>query len=97
MGRCWSRSGRGRELKTDAEKMKIPKFENEADEASWAYEHREELADAFITEFRQGAEEYVSPLEQRLLDSLQTRELVVVPEKLSSCTLVSYLREKLSR
>jgi tetrahydromethanopterin S-methyltransferase subunit G len=26
------------------EKMKIPKFENDADEANWAHERREELA-----------------------------------------------------
>jgi len=30
------------------EPMRIPKFENEADEANWAYEDREELAAAFL-------------------------------------------------
>jgi predicted DNA binding CopG/RHH family protein len=35
------------------ETLKIPKFENETDEANWAYEHREELAAAFL----QGAQE----------------------------------------
>jgi len=30
------------------ETQKIPKFENEADEANWAFEHREELAATFL-------------------------------------------------
>lgn len=29
------------------DKLKIPKFANEADEANWWYEHRDELAKAF--------------------------------------------------
>ena len=29
------------------EKMKIPKFENETDEANWLYENRERLTTAF--------------------------------------------------
>ena len=33
---------------------KIPKFENEADEANWAYEHREELAAEFLRAAQEG-------------------------------------------
>jgi hypothetical protein len=29
------------------EKMRIPKFETETDEANWLYDHREELATEF--------------------------------------------------
>jgi hypothetical protein len=36
------------------EKLKIPKFENEADEANWAYEHRERLAERFLQADREG-------------------------------------------
>ncbi len=32
----------------------IPKFENEADEADWAFEHREELAEAFMKAAQEG-------------------------------------------
>jgi predicted DNA binding CopG/RHH family protein len=34
--------------------LKIPKFENEADEATWAYEHREDLAAAFLQAAQEG-------------------------------------------
>lgn len=33
---------------------RIPKFENEADEANWAYENREELAEAFLKAAKEG-------------------------------------------
>jgi predicted DNA binding CopG/RHH family protein len=36
------------------ETPKIPKFENEADEARWAYEHREDLAAAFLQAAQEG-------------------------------------------
>jgi predicted DNA binding CopG/RHH family protein len=36
------------------EPLKIPKFESEADEANWAYEHREDLAAAFIQTAQEG-------------------------------------------
>ena len=36
------------------ETLKIPKFENEADEANWAYEHREDLAAAFLQAAQEG-------------------------------------------
>jgi hypothetical protein len=36
------------------DELKIPKFENEADEANWAYEHREELATLFMNQFGKG-------------------------------------------
>jgi predicted DNA binding CopG/RHH family protein len=34
--------------------LKIPKFKNEADEANWAYEHREDLAAAFLKAAQEG-------------------------------------------
>jgi predicted DNA binding CopG/RHH family protein len=36
------------------DKIKIPKFENEADEANWAYENREGLSAAFHEAVQQG-------------------------------------------
>ena len=36
------------------ETLKIPKFETEADEANWAYEHREDLAAAFLQAAAEG-------------------------------------------
>lgn len=36
------------------ETVKIPKFENEADEANWAYENRETLAAAFLQAAQEG-------------------------------------------
>jgi predicted DNA binding CopG/RHH family protein len=36
------------------EPLKIPKFENEADEASWAFQHREDLAAAFLQAAQEG-------------------------------------------
>jgi predicted DNA binding CopG/RHH family protein len=34
--------------------VKIPKFENEADEANWAFEHRDDLAAAFLQAAQKG-------------------------------------------
>jgi predicted DNA binding CopG/RHH family protein len=34
--------------------LKIPKFENETDEANWLYENREGLADAFLQAAKEG-------------------------------------------
>ncbi|HEY1650178.1 MAG TPA: hypothetical protein VGF96_19500 [Terracidiphilus sp.] len=36
------------------ETLKIPKFENEADEANWLYENREGLAAAFLQAAQEG-------------------------------------------
>jgi len=36
------------------EKLKTPKFENEADEANWLYENRESLAAAFLRAAAEG-------------------------------------------
>jgi predicted DNA binding CopG/RHH family protein len=36
------------------ERLKIPKFDNEADEANWAYEHREDLAAEFLQAGQKG-------------------------------------------
>ncbi len=36
------------------ETLKIPKFDNETDEANWAYENREELAAAFLQAAQEG-------------------------------------------
>jgi predicted DNA binding CopG/RHH family protein len=34
--------------------VKIPKFDNEADEANWAFEHRDDLAAAFLQAAQKG-------------------------------------------
>ena len=39
---------------TDMETLKIPKFDNETDEANWVYENREGLADAFLRAAKEG-------------------------------------------
>jgi predicted DNA binding CopG/RHH family protein len=36
------------------ETLKIPKFDNEADEANWAFENRESLAAAFLQAAQEG-------------------------------------------
>jgi predicted DNA binding CopG/RHH family protein len=36
------------------ETLKIPKFENEADEANWLYENRDGLANAFLQAAQEG-------------------------------------------
>ena len=36
------------------ETLKIPKFDNEADEANWAFENRESLATAFLQAAQEG-------------------------------------------
>jgi antitoxin ParD1/3/4 len=46
---------------------------------------------------RQDKEQRRSRLESELLDALQTRELVIMPEELNGRSLVSVLREKLTR
>ena len=62
------------------QKLKIPKFENETDEANWMYEHREELATAFMNQYRQDGGKQSPRLEGALIEALQTKELVVVSE-----------------
>jgi hypothetical protein len=84
------------------EEMKIPKFENETDEANWLYENREGLAAAFhqaVQEgrVRQGTLKRRARVESILLNALQTKEMVITPEELKGRTLVSVLREKLAR
>lgn len=82
-------------MKNDLEKMKIPKFENEIDEANWAFEHRDELATAFMGEFRPGERKRTAALESILNEALQTKELSVTPQELNARSVVSILREKL--
>lgn len=36
------------------EKLTIPKFENETDEANWAFENRDSLANAFLQAAQEG-------------------------------------------
>jgi hypothetical protein len=36
------------------EKRRIPKFESEAEEAKWLYDHREEFAQDFVDAAREG-------------------------------------------
>ena len=83
------------------ETTKIPKFENEADEANWAYENREGLSAAFheaVQEgrVRQGTLKRRARVEAVLLDALQSKQLVVAPEELNGRTLVVVLREKMA-
>lgn len=79
------------------ETLIIPKFENEADEAKWAYEHREELATLFMNQFGKDGERQRPRIEAMLRDALQTKELVITPEELNGRSLVAVLREKLVR
>jgi hypothetical protein len=81
--------------------MRIPKFENEADEANWAFENREGLSAAFheaVLEgrVRQGTLKRRSRLEDVLHDALQSKQLVVTPEELNGHSLVAVLREKMN-
>jgi predicted DNA binding CopG/RHH family protein len=46
------------------ETLKIPKFENETDEANWAYENREGLAAEFLKAAKEGRVRQ-GPLKQR--------------------------------
>ncbi|MDR3716060.1 MAG: hypothetical protein P4L51_24920 [Puia sp.] len=74
--------------------MKIPKFENETDEANWAYEHREELATEFVNDFPR---QRMKRLEAALQTAAQTKNLVVMPEELEGYSLVLVLREKVAK
>ena len=49
------------------------------------------------TLIRQDKEHHRSRLESELLEALQTKELVIAPDELKGRTLVSVLRDKLSR
>jgi hypothetical protein len=82
------------------EKITIPKFENETDEANWLYGNREGLSAAFhqaVQEGRvwQGTLKQRSRLENVLQDALQSKHLVVTQEELKECSLASILGEKL--
>jgi hypothetical protein len=87
-------------MKNDTEELKIPKFENEAEEANWAFENREGLAAAFHQaeqegRVRQGTLKRRARLEDVLHDALQSIQLVVAPEELKGRSLVAVLREKM--
>jgi hypothetical protein len=79
------------------DRLRVPKFENEADEADWFYEHREELATEFMNQHRRDGARRGARLEAVLRDALQTRELLVTPEELEGRDLVSVLRERLAQ
>jgi hypothetical protein len=79
------------------DELKIPKFENEADEANWAFEHREELATLFTNRFGKDREKQRPRIEAVLRDALQTKEMVIPPEELNGRSLVAVLREKIAR
>jgi hypothetical protein len=78
------------------DERKIPKFENEADEADWAFEHREELAALFMNQFGNDGERQRPRIETVLCEALQTQEMVIAPKELNGRSLVTVLREKLS-
>jgi len=77
------------------EKMKIPKFANETDEANWAYEHRDELATAFRYQHSQESNKLSSRLKAVLHDALQAKEMVITEEELEGQSLVAVLRQRL--
>jgi hypothetical protein len=69
------------------ERLTIPKFDNEADEANWAYENREGLAAAFheaVQEgrVRQGTLKRRALLEAELTEALQGEALAISPDEL---------------
>jgi hypothetical protein len=77
------------------DKIRIPKFDNETDEGNWAYEHREELAEAFMNQDTQQEEKRASYLEVAPENALETKDLTA-PEELFDCTLVSAPQKKLA-
>jgi hypothetical protein len=81
--------------------MTIPKVENEADEANWAYENREGLSAAFheaVLEgrVRQGTLKRRVLLEAELIEAVQGEDYVITPDELKGRTLVAVLREKMA-
>lgn len=81
--------------------MKIPKFENEADEANWLHENREQLGAAFLQavqegRIRQRTQKRRAQVESVLLDALRSKELVTAPQELNGRSLVSVLRGMLT-
>jgi hypothetical protein len=83
------------------ERVTIPKFENEADEANWAYENREELSAAFHEAVQEGRVRQRTLkrralLETELIAALQGEPLAISPDELKGRTLVSVLREKMA-
>jgi hypothetical protein len=79
------------------DELRIPKFENEADEANWAFEHLEELATLFVNQFGKDGEKRRPRIEAILRDALQTKEMVIAPKELNGRSLVTVLREKIAR
>jgi dipeptidase len=79
------------------DELKIPKFENEADEANWAFEHLEELATLSMNQFGKDREKRHPRIEAVLRHALQTKEMVIAPEELNGRSLVAVLREKIAR
>jgi len=83
------------------ERVTIPKFENEADEANWAYENREELSAAFHEAVQEGRVRQRTLkrralLETELIAALQGEALAISRDELKGRTLVSVLREKMA-
>ncbi len=76
------------------ETIKIPKFENETDEANWAYEHREELAANFMNQHSKKATNRNLRMVTVLPDALRTKELAIAPGGLEGRSLFAVLREK---
>jgi len=81
--------------------MKIPKFENEADEANWLHANREQLGAAFLQAVqegrkREGTQKRRAQVESVLLDALRSKELVMAPQELNGRSLVSVLRGMLT-
>jgi predicted DNA binding CopG/RHH family protein len=71
------------------EPLKIPKFENETDEANWAFEHREDLASAFLRAAQEGRVRQ-GTLKQRGITPPTTIRLA--PEDISRARLLAERR-----
>ncbi len=69
--------------------MNIPKFESEADEADWAFEHREELAAAFLQAAQEGRVRQ-GTLKQRAITPPTTIRLA--PEDISRARVLAERR-----
>jgi hypothetical protein len=79
------------------EMMKIPKFENESDEANSANEHRDQFVAAFMSQFLPNERKRNTTLESVLKDALKMKELLVAPEEKDGNSSVMVLRLKLDR
>lgn len=79
------------------ERLKAPKFDNEAQEADWLYEHREELAAEFIDRHDEAREQRVSRLEGVLSEALRGKRITFTSKEIKDRSPISALKKKLRR